>query len=192
MPPPSQPQAAGPLVWGSRDQIPQVCRSGLGQREERLGEPWRVWEGFLKEANCAHVTGSLTWVPKWMMTQTFRRPSLTQLCDTHDPPSPLSGWVPATTTALLLPFPASSSPPQGPRCSFGLLAWPAPTLPIRQAFLDSLANRSLPHPTTLFVSFWHLAMAEIPRAWILGRCHGPPRWDRRQGPRSTCLALPAH
>lgn len=52
MPPPSQPQAEGPLVWESRDQIPQVCRSGLGQREERLGEPWRVWEGFLKEANC--------------------------------------------------------------------------------------------------------------------------------------------
>lgn len=109
-----------------------------------------------------------------MMTQTFRRPSLTQLCDTHDPPSPLSGWVPATTTALLLPFPTSSSPPQGPRCSFGLLAWPAPTLPIWEAFLASLENRSLPHPTTLFVSFWPLAMAEIPRAWILGRCHGTP------------------
>lgn len=32
---------------------PQVCGTGLGQREAKLGEPWRDLESFLQKPNCA-------------------------------------------------------------------------------------------------------------------------------------------
>lgn len=48
-------------MWESRGQISQVCGLGLGQSEAKLGEPWSLWESFLKEANCTQVTVPLTW-----------------------------------------------------------------------------------------------------------------------------------